>query len=372
MPNPSRVPPEIQELVRSLLSGVEYNGQPYGPPIDFEPLPLPTFLARPRTEYEQLLGPLVVRGQRLVIGAATGEGKSTLVWWIVKALATAGRFLDWHSTRRCRVLIVDAEQTDHDITRLAAETHLGDCAEITILAVPDGLSLNSSEQERQRLELLLDQGEFDVVVLDPLYKLHTGNMNDEGEAVALMRFFDAWRVRFNFALILPSHTRKRQQSKGKDSNQFTMDDIIGASAYLRGAEVVVGLRLIYDGMSQLYFFKSRAPGLPVRTHWNLRFDRAMGYAVYETPTERAKRSQDDEDNLVRTLLVKAGGSGVELAALMDETGKSRATVFRILDRVGAVAVPMPGSPRQRLYMMGDAEPDQSAMEVWGDPDDDDE
>lgn len=362
-------PEDLKNLAAQVLQGVQFNGQPLGPNSEFEVLALPAFLARPRPPYEELLGPLVVRGQRLVIGAVTGEGKSTFIWWMVKAMVRAERFLDWTATRRCKVLIVDAEQAEHDIARLAMETHLGDAAEIHVIHVPDGLSLNSAAEERQRLEVFLEQGEYDVVVLDPLYKLHTGDPNDEREAVALMRLFDGWRTRFGFALILPSHMRKPDR-KARERD-FTMHEIFGASAYLRGAETVVGLRLISEGLSRLYFFKSRSPGLPVRTSWPLKFDRALGFAVYQTPVDRLNREAEALKTALRMLLAEVGGGGITLAAIVEELGKSKTTVHRLLREIGATTIPNPASPRRPLWALEGTEPDQMSAELWEDDDDDD-
>ena len=50
--------------------------------------------ARPARS-DELLGPLLVRGQRLVLGAHTGEGKTTLALQIVRASSTSGELLDW-------------------------------------------------------------------------------------------------------------------------------------------------------------------------------------------------------------------------------------------------------------------------------------
>lgn len=360
----------VRRLQQDLEQGFEYNGQPNGPPIEWEALPFSVWRKRPRPPKEELLGPLVVKGQRFVLGAATGEGKSTIIWWIVKALATGGRFLDWHAKRPCRVLIVDAEQGDHDIERLMDETRLGELDNCFLIHAPDGLSLNSSGEERQRLEMILQQGQFDVVVLDPLYKLHTGDPNDEREAVALMRLFDRWRTQFGFNLMIPSHMRKPSSGGKQRDKDFTMHEIFGASAYLRGAETVVGIKLISDGLSHLHFFKTRSPGLPVRTHWPLRYNRHTGFTIWESPNERAQRERDVAVQKIRSLLEEAGGAGVEWQMLAGETGRGRTFVFDVLKELMAVSFSSPISPKVKLWMLPDQTPDQQDMEIMAETDDD--
>lgn len=354
----------VERIAQAIEQGFEYNGQPFGPAVEFEALTASEFYARPRVPAENLLGPLVVRGKRLVIGAATGEGKSTFTWWMIKALATGGRFLDWKSDRPYRVLVVDAEQDDDDLSRLIRETRLEQSANVVIVHVPDGLSLNSSEDERVRLEVLLEQGEFDVVVLDPLYKLHTGNPNDEQEAVALMKLFDHWRTKFRFCLVLPSHMRKPDR-KARMSD-FTMHEIFGASAFLRGAERIIGIKLITDGTTHLHFFKGRSPGLPVRQHWVLGFDRDAGF-VLRTGAPGKNPETEELRRIVHEILSAAGKAGISMAALAEETGRPKSTLHRILKDIGAYST---GGGNRVVWTLGISGDAQEA-ELWAEDDEDD-
>lgn len=358
---------DLKNLAAQVLQGVQFNGQPLGPSIDFEALAFSVWRKRPRPPRQELLGPLVVRGQRLVLGAATGEGKSTLIWWIVKALVQGGRFLDWYAERPCRVLIVDAEQSEHDLERLMDETRLGDAENAWLIHVPDGLSLDRAQEEVERLGVFLEQGQFDVVILDPLYKLHTGDPNDEREAVALMKLFDRWRTMHDFALILPTHMRKPDR-KAKERD-FTMHEIFGASAYLRGAETVLGLKLVTDGLSRLYFFKSRSPGLPVRESWPLKYDRHTGFTLADSPADRARREADVSKQKIRSLLVEAGGAGVGISTLLEESGRSRSFVYSALKEMNATSFTAPGSPGTKLWILEGVERDEQAMEYWSEDDD---
>lgn len=111
-----------------------------------------------------------------------------------------------------------------------------------------------------------------MVVADPLYKLHQGDSNDEREAVDLMRRFDGWRERFRFALVLPVHCRKPVPG-----TKFSIHDLFGSSAYVRGAEVVLGLQRVSDGYAKLHFLKDRDGDLPIGVAWGLLFDREEGF-----------------------------------------------------------------------------------------------
>jgi hypothetical protein len=222
-------------------------------------------------EDEQLLGPLLLRGQRLVLGAHTGEGKTSMALQIVRALTSSGEFLDWQGAGG-RTLVLDAEQGLRTVKRRLREVGLDESDEVDYVRVPDGLALDSDEQHVAEVERALEQGRYTLIVADPLYKLHSGDSNAEREAVDLMRRLDGWRERFGFALLLPVHCRKPVPGQ-----KFSIHDLFGSSAYVRGAEVVLGLRRVNDGYAKLHFLKDRDGDLPIGAVWGLLFDREEGF-----------------------------------------------------------------------------------------------
>jgi RecA-family ATPase len=163
---------------------------------------------------DELLGQLVIRGHRTVIGGRTGEGKTTLTLRIAQAVVAGSDFLDWQGGGG-RALIVDAEQGARSIKRQLREAGLEESEAVDYLRVPDGLSLDTDTAEIEALEAILAEGDYALVVADPLYKLHRGDANEERQAVDLMRRLDAWRSRFGFALILNVHLRKRPPQGAK-------------------------------------------------------------------------------------------------------------------------------------------------------------
>jgi hypothetical protein len=223
-------------------------------------------------ESDMLLGPIVVRAQRLVLGAHTGEGKTTMALAMVRAVVEGGEFLEWTGAGGGRALVIDAEQGLRTIKRRLREAGLENCELVDYVRVPDGLSLDSDFQHIAEVERLFEEGGYSLVVADPLYKLHAGDSNAEREAVDLMRRFDGWREQFGFALSLPVHCRKPVPGM-----RFTIHDVFGSSAYVRGAEVVLGLQRMRDGYSRLYFLKDRDGDLPIGEKWGLLFSREHGF-----------------------------------------------------------------------------------------------
>jgi hypothetical protein len=278
---------------------------------------------------DELLGPLLVRGYRTLLGADSGAGKTSLVLQLVKAVVSPGSFLEW-SGKGGRALVIDAEQGTKTIKRRLREARLDDAESVHYLRVPDGLSLNSSEADVGEIEHALTAGGYDMVVADPLYKLHTGDSNAEREAVDLMRRFDAWRERFRFALVLVVHTRKPPPGA-----RFTMHEFFGSSAYLRGAELVLGLRKVRHGYSTLHFFKDRDGDLPAGDAWGLLFDQESGF---RRDPEDGKPKQTAEGK-VRELL--DAQPGMTEAQLIEASGYKERTVRGALRKLNAVGTPGP-------------------------------
>jgi hypothetical protein len=293
---------------------------------EFNVYKLGEFLQLPDADASlQLLGPLLVRGARTTIGADSGHGKSTLVSHILKALVDGGEFLTWESDGGNRVLVVDAEMGAHSIKRQYREVGIVNEELVDLLTIPDGLALDTSDAQCAAFENILAAGGYDVVVLDPLFKLYAdADSNDERAVVKLMRKLDAWREQYKFALVMCQHTRKPGMSV-----KFTMHDLFGSSAFVRGAEVVLGLQRPGMGRAELHFFKDREGQLPVGTYWKLLFDRETGYSLDPTAGIRELSAKE----LVAMAL--RNGQRKTYRQIAEETQKSETAVRNALRVVGA-------------------------------------
>lgn len=229
-----------------------------------------------------LLGPLIFRGYRVVIGGHTGHGKTTLTMHMVASAVKGTDFLDshWHGRGGLKALIVDVEQGTKSIKRVLRETGLEDNPNVQYLRVPDGLALDSDQDAIKFMERTFVDGRYDIVLADPLYKLHRGDPNDTQAATELMRRFDDWRERYGFALLLPMHCRKPNARQS-----LSPHDLFGSSAYQWGAEVLLGLerpQTAEDGAFSLFhLWKDRdgevAETMPVNSKWGVMFDRLTGF-----------------------------------------------------------------------------------------------
>jgi KaiC/GvpD/RAD55 family RecA-like ATPase len=230
--------------------------------------------------YEPLLGPYIIRGLRTLIGAGTGEGKTTILMHMLKAVVNGGEFLGEQGVgevegRRPKILIIDAEQSLPDIQRLADETGLQGSEDILYISAPDGLDLAEGSHDAAEVEEILEEERPDILVVDPLYKAARIDSNDERQAVDLMRLFDRWRAAYGFAFVMPVHTRKGL--KTQQGGQPSMDDIFGSGAFSRGAEIILGLRRPGPGFARLYIWKHRPGMIDAGVHIDMRFERTEGF-----------------------------------------------------------------------------------------------
>jgi 5S rRNA maturation endonuclease (ribonuclease M5) len=274
------------------------------------------------TATEQLVGALIVRGQRTILGGHSGEGKTTFALQMLAASVDGREFLGFQGIGDCRALIIDAEQSGRTLKRRLRETGL-DREDVDILHRPEGLSLDSDDGQAADIEQVLAEGNYDVVLIDPLYKLHTGDANDERAMTDLMRRFDGWRETYRFALILPAHLRKPVQH-GKP----TMHDIAGHGAIVRGAEVVLGIQLKSEGHSRLLFWKDRDGDLPRGKAWNLLFDREHGFSR-DPDDEQPKETAVDK---VRAALEQR--PGLTYQELQERTSLADKTVRDAIKKLG--------------------------------------
>lgn len=272
---------------------------------------------------EQLLGPMIVRGHRVVIGAHSGQGKTTIALQAIGSIVGERDFLGWKGLGG-RALFIDAEQGLRSLQRRLREAHLDNEEAIDILRLPDGLTLDKSQDERAHMDKLLAKGEYSVVVIDPLYKLHSGDSNDERQAVDLMKLFDKWREEYGFAFILPVHCRKPPPLGAK----LSMHEFFGSSAYLRGAEVVVGIEMIRYGYSKLHWFKDRDGDLEIGKAWGMVFSHAEGFR--RDPNEGPEARSTTEK--IRDVLTQTPGmTKAQIAAALELSPK---TIARALKGLG--------------------------------------
>lgn len=313
--------------------------------------------------YEPLLGPFIIRGLRTLIGAGTGEGKTTLLMHMLKAVLTGGGFLGEAGVgeidgRRPRILIIDTEQSLPDIQRLADETGLAESEDIKYITAPDGLDLVEGSHDAAEVEEILEKERPDILVIDPLYKAARIDSNDERQAVDLMRLFDRWRAEYGFAFVMPVHTRKGLKTQ-QGGNQPSMDDIFGSGAFSRGAEIILGLRRPGPGFARLYIWKHRPGMIDAGAHIDMRFERSEGFT-------RMERDDGTSRHRMVAQLLEMNPSGLtldEIAIQMNLTKEAVRHAIRAAGSEGLVkGEKIDGTRGKKLYRAVTA--DENDLARW--------
>lgn len=292
---------------------------------------------------EQLLGPVVVRGARTILAGPTGEGKTTMALWMLRSIVRREEFLGWRGAGG-RVLVIDVEQGLRTIHRRLDEVGLGTEEGAYYWRIPEGLALDSERVDLEAIEAGIAEVRPDVVLADPLYKLHRGDSNDARLAGEVMRVFDAWRVKYGFALVIPMHPRKPPNTGG----DFNKNEIAGSGAWIWGAEIVLGLQRKGASMSMLHFWKDRDGDLETGAKWLLRFDRRKGFERVEDSGEPEHRARDQ----VARALWERSPDPSTLEDIVQMTARSTGTVRRAiaeLRRGGFPLIEENGSSGLRFY-----------------------
>ena len=142
-----------------------------------------------------------------------------------------------------RVLVIDAEQGLKTIKRRLREAGLDEQrAQVDYVRVPEGLSLDSDARHVAEVERVSTPAGTLRRRVDPFYKLHRGDSNAEREAVDLMQRFDEWRERSG------SRCSCRCTSASRSRDEVLDSRFLRYSAYVRGAEVVLGLQASATGI----------------------------------------------------------------------------------------------------------------------------
>jgi hypothetical protein len=307
------------------------NGQP-DDGFTLEPITAAELCATEDDAIPALLGPLVQVAGRTIIVGDTGEGKTTLSFQLVRAILSGDAFLEWAGVGEGRALIVDLEQGRRSVKRGLRDAQLHEREDVDMLLVPDGLALDQNPAHTNELERLIAENGYTVVVLDPFYKAHQADEpNAERPIVDLMRILDRLRTTYRFALILPAHPRK-QIAGTNGPRKLTIHDVAGSGAITRGAEIVLGIERVANGVSRLRFLKDRDADLPTGEAYGLLFSKEEGFRRDPKDFEMPERDLEVDilnvgDNEWRTLTewrkeIRANQGQTHIALMaLEESGK---------------------------------------------------
>ena len=175
-------------------------------------LPSPSldeFLDEPEPEFDWLIPGLLERGDRVIITAGEGVGKSTFKRQFAVQAAAGIHPFTLEEIDPITVVVLDLENPKRKVRRdlrplrISAGDRL-DAARCRVSVVPEGIDL-MHERGLMALDDLLARHEPDLALIGPLYKLATGDPKDEEQAQAVRGALDGYRARYGCAFIIEAH-----------------------------------------------------------------------------------------------------------------------------------------------------------------------
>ncbi|WP_255951595.1 DnaB-like helicase N-terminal domain-containing protein [Streptomyces odontomachi] len=202
--------------------------------------------------YDWIVPGLIERGDRLILTASEGGGKSTLLRQMAVTL-TAGLhpFRTWEYIDPVRVLVLDCENSASS-SRRKYRPLLDSAAAVEqpvrrgmfhIECEPSGLDL-TKPKDRAWMMRRVEKIKPDVLIIGPVYRLHAGDPNSEELARKVSVVIDEARATAGCAVLMEAHSPHQ--------NSFSTHRPLrplGSSLWLRWPEFGFGLRPVEDEKS---------------------------------------------------------------------------------------------------------------------------
>ena len=207
--------------------------------------------------YDWLIPGMLERGERIMIVAAEGVGKTMLARQVAILSGAGVHPFTFGRMKPVRTLFVDLENPERIIRRtsrkiLSAVRSTYDAKsdpEAHLWIKPDGLNI-LKPHDRALLEAKIEATEPELLVLGPLYKafIDPGGRTAESTAIEVAKYLDEIRVRYGCALWLEHHAPLGNSLAARDLRPM------GSAVWMRWPEF--GYALAPDPTS---------PGLPEYT-----------------------------------------------------------------------------------------------------------
>jgi replicative DNA helicase len=279
------------------------------------------FLAGEDDPYDWLVPGVLERQDRLILTAGEGKGKSTLCRQLGVQMAAGIHPFTGERIQPIKVLIVDLENTRRQSRRKLRPLRLQagkelDPTQIVIECRTGGIDLRDST-DRAWLNQIVTHHKPDLLITGPIYKMASGDPNDEKDSKPVALAIDSLREAHDLAVILEAHTRKAEGNNPKHRAK----EPFGWSGWMRWPEF--GLHLSDDGEI---------------THWRgPRDERDFPHQLNRGGTWpwSAEMTIANQNWVKVRTAIRDAGRRLTAEELTTPTGMSRATVYRTLNEHSA-------------------------------------
>lgn len=259
---------EAAQLDRALAALLPVEGKPTP-----EPGALPAwtdaaaFLAVPKPPPPEIIGGVLHRGCKMVIGGSSKSRKSWVLLDLALAVATGSKWLGF-PTSKARVCFGNFELPEfaihHRLKVIAAARG------ITI--PPDALTVWNLRGYSAPYETLLPTlaeriggADFGLIILDPSYKMLGGADENSARDIALLcNGLERFSIQTGAAICFTSHF-----AKGNASGKDAQDRISGSGVFARDPDAIVTLTALEtpDAYAVEAILRTMPPVLPMAIRW---------------------------------------------------------------------------------------------------------
>ena len=178
--------------------------------------------------YDWLIPNVLERGERVMVVAAEGVGKTMLARQVALCCAAGLHPFKFTNMKPVRTLMIDLENPERIIRRTSksifgATLHYGhkQNPDAHLLIKPDGIDL-LKKSDRLMIEDKLEQVKPDIVFLGPVYKsfIDPGGRTAEAIAIEIAKYFDTLREYFKCAMWFEHHAPLGSALASRDLRPF--------------------------------------------------------------------------------------------------------------------------------------------------------
>lgn len=198
------------------------------------------FLDQP-SDYDWLIPGWLERGDRVIFSGGEGMGKSTIIRQLLVQAAAGIQPFGHGLCEPVRSLLVDVENSPRQMLRGLSPIYTkakmvgsDPASRMMVEHRAGGLDLTSRVDAAWLTEKIVASG-AQLVGIGPMYKLASGNPNDEEPAQATIRVFDRLRERHGITFIFETHSPHAQNGQKRVYRPY------GTSLWQRWPELGVGI-----------------------------------------------------------------------------------------------------------------------------------
>ena len=201
----------------------------------------PMDMASPPVLDEVLIDGIMRRGDKMCVAGPSKAYKSFALIQLAIAVACGGKWLGWRC-KRGRVLYINCELRGESFRKRVWEVaDKMDGAERA--AIGENMDVWNMRGRTQPLETskdhIIDQAErrgYDLVILDPVYKLFTGDENSAEEVSSFMLAMDELAMRLRASIAYCHH-----HSKGAKGGVSAQDRFSGSGVFARDCDELIDI-----------------------------------------------------------------------------------------------------------------------------------